>query len=333
VIDPYIHSQMADPAGGGGSGDPDSPSRRYEKIEMKLLGEGTYGEVYKVRSLANHEVLALKKMKLHDVEEGIPSTAIREVSILMELPHKNIVQLKDVFCTKQKVSLVFEFVESDLKKWMKKHGQTTGGSAALPLNQVKNFLGQLLDGLDFCHLRRIIHRDLKPQNLLITNDGILKIADFGLARAFTLPIPKYTHEVVTVWYRAPEILLGQAEYALPVDIWSSGCILGEMATGAALFMGDSEIDTLFKIFQKLGTPKFHDGICEEWPDLKELKDFKPETFPNWRKKPWPTIRELGKAIEKDGCDLIEIMMKYDPGNRITAKKALQHPFLQNRPPI
>lgn len=306
----------ADAAGAGGAM---SPSARYEKIEMKLLGEGTYGEVYKVQDKVTNEILAMKRMKLHDEEEGIPSTAIREVSILKELPHKNVVQLRDVFCTKQKVMLVFEFVESDLKKWMKKNG------GALPVHVVQDFTKQLLCGLDFCHHHRIIHRDLKPQNLLITQDAppILKIADFGLARAFTLPIPKYTHEVVTVWYRAPEILLGQAEYALPVDIWSTGCILGEMACGAALFMGDCEIDTIFKIFQKLGTPTF-----QEWVGLENLKDFKPDTFPKWKKKPWTQIRELGSLIGMDGCDLIEMLMLYDPRLRLSAKHALLHPFLK-----
>jgi len=210
-------------SGGAAVGGSDSPSNRYEKVESKLLGEGTYGEVYKVRDNVTGEILALKKMKLHDEDEGIPSTAIREVSILKELPHKNVVQLRDVYCTKQRVNLVFEFVESDLKKFMKRSG------GALACNLVRDFGYQLLSGLDFLHKHRVIHRDLKPQNLLITQETnpVLKIADFGLARAFALPVPKYTHEVVTVWYRAPEILLGQAEYALAVDIWSCGCIIAE----------------------------------------------------------------------------------------------------------
>merc|ERR1719229_179250 len=147
----------------------------------------------------------------------------------------------------------------------------------LPPPSIKTLAFQLCRGVEFCHANRVLHRDLKPQNLLIDSQLRLKVADFGMARAFSLPVPKYTHEVVTTWYRAPEILFGTEEYSLPVDVWSAGCIMGEMATGAALFQGDSEIDTIFQIFRKLGTPTEAD-----WPGLPDLPDFKP-TFPQWRK--------------------------------------------------
>merc|ERR1712072_1358999 len=151
--------------------------------------------------------------------------------------------------------------------------------------------------------------DLKPQNLLIStkaNPPVLKIADFGLARAFLTPVPKYTHEVVTVWYRAPEILLGSAIYSVPVDLWSVGCVLAEMATGAPLFPGDSEIDTIFKIFQKLGTPTEAD-----WPGLSELPDFKP-TFPKWPAKGWAKIRNVQAQLGNSGVDLLEQLTRYNP---------------------
>merc|ERR1719379_1614738 len=213
-------------------------------------------------------------MKLNNREEGIPSTAIREIAILKELSHENIVQLVDVFCKPGELVLVFELLESDLKKHMKARG------GCLQPNQIKDFAHQLLLGMEFCHANRILHRDLKPQNLLIDSSSRLKIADFGLARAFSLPVPQYTHEVVTVWYRPLEILLGSKLYSIPVDMWSTGCIIGEMASGAPLFAGDSEVDTIFKIFQKLGTP---DETI--WPGVSELPDFKP-TFPNWQHKVW-----------------------------------------------
>merc|ERR1719326_1126407 len=203
-------------------------------------------------------------MKIGNREDGVPSTAIREIAILKHLSHENVVQLIDLFCKPGELVLVFEVAESDLKKHMKAQG------GSMQPTQVKDFAHQLLLGMEFCHANRIIHRDLKPQNLLIDTNLRLKIADFGLARAYVVPVPKYTHEVVTVWYRAPEILLGSALYSVPVDIWSVGCIIAEMATGAPLFAGDSEIDTLFKIFQKLGTPTEQMG-----PGISDLPDFKP----------------------------------------------------------
>merc|ERR1719326_810477 len=219
-------------------------------------------------------------MKIGNREDGVPSTAIREIAILKHLSHENVVQLIDLFCKPGELVLVFEVAESDLKKHMKAQG------GSMQPTQVKDFAHQLLLGMEFCHANRIIHRDLKPQNLLIDTNLRLKIADFGLARAFVVPVPKYTHEVVTVWYRAPEILLGSPLYSVPVDMWSVGCVTAEMATGAPLFAGDSEIDTIFKVFQKLGTP-----TTEQWSGLAELPDFKP-TFPKWPHRGWDNIRNI-----------------------------------------
>jgi serine/threonine protein kinase len=177
--------------------------------------------------------------------------------------------------------------------------------------------------MEFCHANRIIHRDLKPQNLLIdSQNNRLKIADFGLARAFSLPIPQYTHEVVTVWYRPLEILLGSKLYSIPVDMWGVGCILAEMATGGPLFAGDSEIDTSFKIFQKLGTP-----TEAMWPGLSELPDFKP-TFPKWQPKGWKNIRNTHDQIGTTGIDLLEKLMCYNPSARISARHALRHAYFE-----
>merc|ERR1719240_1747391 len=185
---------------------------------------------------------------------------------------------------------------------------------------IKNFAWQLVKGVEFLHSSRIIHRDLKPQNLLIDTRLRLKIADFGLARAFQTPVPKYTHEVVTVWYRPPEILLGSVLYSVPVDVWSMGCIIAEMATGAPLFAGDSEIDTIFKIFQKLGTP-----TEATWPGISELPDFKP-SFPQWRPRGWHATRNTAAQVGPEGIDLLEKLMAYDPKRRISARRALAHAY-------
>jgi len=287
---------------------------QYEILEKQVLGEGTYGKVYKARSTRTNDWVAMKQMKLDAQEEGVPSTAIREIALLKELSHQNVVRLLDVFCKPNKLVLVFEFLENDLKKYMK------ASNGRLQPVQVKNFAFQLCKGVEFCHANRIIHRDLKPQNLLIDNRLRLKIADFGLARAFTVPVPKYTHEVVTVWYRPPEILLGAVLYSVPVDLWSIGCVMGEMATGQPLFAGDSEIDTIFKIFQKLGTP-----TEAMWPGVSELPDYKP-TFPRWPPRCWNQIRNTAAQVGADGIDLLEKLMCYDPRRRLSARQAVAHRY-------
>merc|ERR1719230_375664 len=247
-------------------------ARQYV-LEEKPVGEGTYGAVFKGRCTHTGRTVAIKKMKPVHAEEGVPSTAIREVAVLKSAEHPNIVRLLDVYCTLGKLHVVFEFIDQNLKEYMRKAGTgaTRGATGSLPSGTVCNFHLQLTKGIHFLHSHRIIHRDLKPQNILISIERppVLKICDFGMARAYSLPLPKYTHEVVTTWYRAPEILFGSQEYALPIDMWSMGCILGEMAGGSALFRGDSEIDTIFQIFQKLGTPNEL-----EWPGLNNLPDFK-----------------------------------------------------------
>lgn len=288
---------------------------RYEILEKAAIGEGAYGRVYKARQLNTGRVVAMKKMKLDQEDEGIPSTAIREIALLKELAHENVVRLLDIFCSTAKLTLVFEFVDNDLKTYMKSlRGQHLSPDA------VRRLTFQLCRGIEFCHASRILHRDLKPQNLLIDGRLRLKIADFGLARAYTLPVPKYTHEVVTVWYRAPEILLGCSLYSVPVDLWSVGCVMGEMATGQPLFPGDSEIGTLFKVFQKLGTPS-----PEAWPGIAEVPEFKP-SFPRWRKKGWENIRNTKSQIGAEGIDLLDRLMMYDPKKRLSARRALQHHY-------
>jgi len=290
---------------------------QYEILEPAPIGEGTYGKVYKARCNKTSRTVAMKKMKVDAEDEGVPSTAIREIALLKSLSHENVVQLLAVFCSTSKLTLVFEFVEADLKQYMK----TNLAAKGLKQSVVEKFSLQLCRGIEFCHANRVLHRDLKPQNLLIDSHNCLKVADFGLARAYTVPVPKYTFEVITVWYRAPEILLGSHLYSVPVDMWSIGCIIGEMATGSPLFAGDSEIDTLFKVFQKLGTP-----TVEMWPDVvdkEKFPDFKPE-FPQWRSKGWSKIRNIEAQLGVPGIDLLDQLTAYDPKKRISARRALTH---------
>jgi len=281
---------------------------------MEKIGEGTYGIVYKAKDRVTNEIIALKKIRLEAEDEGIPSTAIREISLLKELQHPNIVRLYDVVHTEHKLTLVFEFLDQDLKKYL------DVCDSGLDIQILKSFLYQLLTGVAYCHHHRVLHRDLKPPNLLINREGMLKLADFGLARAFGIPVRSYTHEVVTLWYRAPDILMASRKYSTPVDIWSVGCIFAEMANGRPLFAGTSEADQLDKIFRLLGSPTVAD-----YPGIVDLPEYSPDMLPRYP-PPRNGIGSLVPTLDSSGVDLLNRMLQYDPAKRITAQNALEHPF-------
>ncbi|KAI8620163.1 protein serine/threonine kinase [Chytriomyces sp. MP71] len=282
---------------------------KYQKIEK--LGEGTYGIVYKAQNRETDDIVALKRIRLENEDEGVPCTAIREISLLKELKHPNIVKLYDVIHTEKKLTLVFEFLDSDLKKFMDSYG----GDLDIPTN--KYLMYQLLKGIAFCHEHRVLHRDLKPQNLLINKKLELKLADFGLARAFGIPVRSYSHEVVTLWYRAPDVLMGSRQYSTSIDIWSAGCIMAEMASGRALFPGQSIRDQLLKIFKLMGTP-----TEATWPKIAELPEYKTD-FPIYERG---NIAELVPKLDANGVDLLCKLLEYVPEKRISAEKALLHPY-------
>ena len=279
----------------------------------------TNRQVFKGRNRQTGELVALKEIHL-DSEEGTPSTAIREISLMKELKHDNIVSLHDVIHTENKLMLVFEYMDKDLKKYMDSRG--SGGQ--LDYITIKSFMHQLLQGIAFCHENRVLHRDLKPQNLLINNKGQLKLADFGLARAFGIPVNTFSNEVVTLWYRAPDVLLGSRTYNTSIDIWSAGCIMAEMYTGRPLFPGTTNEDQLQKIFRIMGTPSER-----SWPGISQFPEYKS----NFHVYATQDLRMFLPQIDQVGLDLISRMLQLRPEMRIGALEALSHLWFRDLPQL
>ena len=232
---------------------------------------------------------------------------------MKELKHENIVSLHDVIHTENKLMLVFEFMDKDLKRYM----DTRGDRGQLDPVTIKSFMHQLLRGIAFCHENRVLHRDLKPQNLLINTKGQLKLADFGLARAFGIPVNTFSNEVVTLWYRAPDVLLGSRTYNTSIDIWSAGCIMAEMYTGRPLFPGTRNDDQLIKIFRLMGTPSER-----TWPGISQL----PEYNPNFQSFATQNLQMIVPQIDPLGLDLLTRMLQLRPDHRCSANEALRHPW-------
>jgi serine/threonine protein kinase len=306
--------------------------KTYQKLEK--LGEGTYATVYKGRSTITSEYVALKEIRL-EYEEGAPCTAIREVSLLKDLKHANIVCLHDIIHTNRSLTLVFEYVDQDLKQYLDRcNGIMSITNVRVCIQGdsqpfcsfkfflfiIQLFLFQLLRGLEYCHKRKVLHRDIKPQNLLISEAGDLKLADFGLARAKSVPTKTYSNEVVTLWYRPPEVLLGSIEYNSEIDMWGVGCIFYEMLIGKPMFPGASVEEELELIFKYLGTP-----TEESWPGITKNEDFIAFNFPYIPPVP---LGKLVSRLDGIGVDLMYKFLCYQAKNRLQAEEAMHHPFFE-----
>lgn len=290
--------------------------QKYEKLEK--IGEGTYGTVFKAKNKESQEIVALKRVRLDDDDEGVPSSALREICLLKELKHRNIVRLHDVLHSDRKLTLVFEHCDQDLKKYF----DSLNGE--IDAEVVKSFMFQLLRGLSYCHSRNILHRDLKPQNLLINKTGELKLADFGLARAFGIPVRCYSAEVVTLWYRPPDVLFGAKLYTTSIDMWSAGCIFAELANaGRPLFPGSDVDDQLKRIFKLLGTP-----VEDNWPNMGQLPEFK--QFPIYH--PSMAFSQVVPKLSSRGRDLLQRLLQCNPGQRLSADESMAHPYFQDMSP-
>ncbi|AFZ81353.1 protein kinase domain-containing protein [Theileria equi strain WA] len=302
---------------------------------LNKISEGTYGTVYRALDRETGEIVALKHIKYHDVQwkEGFPITYLREISILLELKHPNILSVREVVTNKKRDQyyMVMEYVEHELKTLLH------DGKINFTLSERKCLLEQLLKGTNYMHQNWVMHRDLKTTNILYNNRGVLKICDFGMARKFGNPIKTYTQNVVTHWYRAPELFLGQKEYTEKTDMWSVGCIFAEIILSKPLFMGANDSDTLDKIFKLCGSP-----TEENWPGFSQLPAIKNNIFQiNSYKPTFHKVFNVGimggmlhgsTCMTELGLDLLKKMLKIDPNQRISAKDALMHPYLTQEKP-
>ncbi|KAK3088781.1 hypothetical protein FSP39_023681 [Pinctada imbricata] len=295
----------------------DEKQKRYEKIDF--LGEGQFATVYKAKDVVTGDIVAVKKIKVGtrtEAADGINRTALREIKLLQELHHENIIGLLDVFGQRSNVSLVFDFMDTDLEIVIKDN------KVVLTPGHIKSYTVQTLQGLEYLHQHWILHRDMKPNNLLINEQGVLKLGDFGLAKFYGSPTRIYTHQVVTRWYRCPELLFGARQYGTGVDIWAVGCILAELLLRVPFLPGESDLDQLSRIFQVLGTPS-----DEDWPGLKALPD-----YIQFKQFPATPLKEIFIAASDDLLDLMSQLLKMDPLARCSTTEALKMPYFSNRPP-
>ncbi|OBZ88860.1 Cyclin-dependent kinase 11B [Choanephora cucurbitarum] len=289
----------------------------YERLNH--IEEGSYGIVFRARDKETDEVVALKKLKLIPEKGGFPVTSLREIHALMTIKHPNIVNVREIVMGNHmdQVFIVMDFIEHDLKGLMQDMRQP------FLLSETKTLMLQLLSAVALMHDNWYIHRDLKTSNLLLNNRGEIKVADFGLARKYGSPMGNMTQMVVTLWYRAPELLLGSKDYTTAIDMWSVGCIFAELLLNEALLPGRSEIDQLDRIFKLLGSP-----TEETWPGFSELPHAK-NISPSY--SPFSSLRSKFVNLTQAGLDLLSKLLTYDPSKRITAEEALNHPFFKESP--
>ena len=299
---------------------------KYEK--MTKIGQGTFGEVFKARLRTDKsKIVALKKVLMENEKEGFPITALREIRILQRVNHDNIVNLIEI-CRqnnrhgKTTFYLVFDFAEHDLA------GLLSNVNVKFSLGEIKKVMQQMFEGLFYIHSNKIIHRDMKAANILITRQGTLKLADFGLARAISIKSGqpnRYTNRVVTLWYRPPELLLGERNYGPPVDLWGAGCIMAEMWTRSPIMQGNTEQHQLTLIAQLCGTI-----TTEVWPGVEKLELFSRMELPKGSRR---RVKERLRPYVKDAyaCDLIDKLLFLDPSKRTNSDDALNHDFFWTDP--
>lgn len=319
---------------------------RYEKLNE--IEEGTYGYVSRAKEGATGRIVALKKLKIEPADRnGFPVTALREIKVLRNCEHRNIVQLLEIVSdqaskfprsvppstlspfpstwkkktlTPPSVYLVLEFVEHDLRSILEDMTD-----AFLP-SEIKQLMLQLTSGVSYLHANYILHRDLKTSNLLLSNKGQLKIADFGMARHVGDPAPKLTTLVVTLWYRAPELLLGAKDYGPAIDMWSVGCVFAELLERTAIFKGSNEADQIARIFDGLGLP-----TEDSWPAFRRLPNAPALKLPRRTGPAEDRIRPRFPDLTAAGCALLRDLLSLNPEGRPSAAEVLNHAYFDEKP--
>nr|DBA24562.1 TPA: hypothetical protein GDO54_012195 [Pyxicephalus adspersus] len=298
---------------------------------LAKVGQGTFGEVFKAKHRQTGQTVALKKVLMENEKEGFPITALREIKILQLLKHENVVNLIEICRTKGNqiigckgsIFLVFDFCEHDLA------GLLSNTHVKFTLAEIKKVMQMLLNGIFYIHKNKIFHRDLKPANLLITRDGVLKLADLGLARSFSLDEKRqqnrFTNRVVTLWYRPPELLLGERDYGPPIDLWGAGCIMAEMWTRMPIMPGNTEQHQLTLISQLCGSI-----TSKVWPNVDKYELYQKLELPKGQKR---KVKDRLKAYVKDAyaLDLIDKLIVLDPAQRIDSNHGLDHDFFWSDP--
>lgn len=286
-----------------------------------VVGSGTYGKVFKGLNVYTKGMVALKKIRMEGERDGFPVTAVREIKLLQSLRHVNIVNLQEVMVEKNDCFMVFEYLSHDLT------GLLNHPTFKLEAAQKKDLAKQMFEGLDYLHTRGVLHRDIKAANILVSNEGVLKIADFGLARFYAKRHQlDYTNRVITIWYRSPELLLGETKYTAAVDVWSAACVMVEIFDRNAIFPGDgTELNQLEKVYNVMGTPSL-----KEWPGLVEMP---------WFELMRPTVKKKSIFAEKyrekmspAAFNLLSAMLHYDPARRPSAAEVLQHIYFTEEEP-
>ncbi|KAJ6107532.1 hypothetical protein N7523_008855 [Penicillium sp. IBT 18751x] len=301
----------------------DADSVYYRKPgNESVIGAGTYGKVFKGIHVFTQRKVALKKIRMEGEKDGFPVTAVREIKLLQSLRSHNVVSLLEVMVERNECFMVFEYLSHDLT------GLINHPTFSLTLAHKKDLAKQMFEGLNYLHHRGVLHRDIKAANILISNQGLLKYADFGLARFFSKSRQlDYTNRVITIWYRPPELLLGETRYGPAVDVWSAACVCMEMFTKKAVFPGEGgELSQLDKLYNCLGTP-----TRAEWPDLVEMPWFQ-LMRPAERKK--RVFEDLYRdVLSPAAMDMIAQVFQYDPAKRPSAEAVLQHPYFLSEEPV